>query len=39
VHRTCTQDFLDKKDAMEMELQSLRAELASKVKDYEHRLT
>jgi hypothetical protein len=35
----CSQDFLDRKDSLEAELASLKAELAAKVKDYEYRLT
>jgi hypothetical protein len=34
-----SQDFLERKDSLEAELASLKAELAAKVKDYEYRLT
>lgn len=37
--RPVLQEFLDMKDAMESELASLKEELATKVKDYEFRLT
>ncbi len=37
--RCCSQDFLDRKDALEAELADLKADLAAKVKDYEYRLT